>query len=366
MKKKTTVPKAETEQQTPPSEPEQPTPPEEPTSPEPEQPKEPEEQEDEVQEPTVVPDPVHPATFSLGDYTTFGNFARLLKGVVEEATLLIDQAGVHISHMDQQHVCLVDIELPSDGIPVFSYDSNEPSRVAFRVVDLVKLIPLVSKIDDVVVSILDRDNATVTLKGNRNRTFVTHLIEPSALVPIPKVTLTQKMTFVRSTFLQVLHDANAVSDALTITADRQFVRFTAKSDEGAYEQVFEAGKDIELIQLLATGPFSITYSTSYLLGALDEKILKDVGAVTLNMDNKAPLCAEVSLSSLFPRAKVHFWLAPRVQSEPPKPEDMKPAEPDEGPVNDEEPQEGAAADEPVETQGSEDGKPIEVPVPAES
>jgi proliferating cell nuclear antigen len=144
----------------------------------------------------------------------------------------------------------------------------------------------------------------------KNKKYKMRLIESSASdTPLPKISYDSKIALSSARFDKILGDIEVVSDYLSIKTTSKNVEFFGKGDSG--EATINLEKDTEELQEISVNQESVgTYSLEYL-----NPIVKAVGgtadSITCEISTEKPLRIEFKVTNI---GRIHFYLAPRVQS----------------------------------------------------
>jgi len=233
--------------------------------------------------------------------------AAAVKTLVEEATFEATGEGLTFRAMDPSHVALVDLSWPL--VAFEKYECDKPFKFSLRVEDLVKLVGRSDSKDSVEISSTEEDAIMMKFTNGYKREFRIHLIEATGgTAPLPKLEFDTKTTLTKAIFEKILGDISVVSDQVTITATKDKLSFSGKSDVGQAE--VNLGKtDADVLDLQVGAESKATYSIDYLIG-----ITKAVGGVSdtllAEFSTKKPIRLEFKLNEQGARA--HYFLAPRV------------------------------------------------------
>ena len=230
-----------------------------------------------------------------------------IKTLVEEATFEATSESLTFRAMDPSHVALVDLLMPN--VSFEKYEVDKPFKFSVRVEDLVKLIGRSDSKDSVEISSTEEDAISVKFKNGYKREFVIHLIESTGgAAPLPKLEFDTKATMTKTILDKVLGDINVVSDQVVITATKDKLTFSGKSDVGNASVSIEKN-DADVLELQVNAESKATYSIDYLTG-----ILRAAGSasdtVNLSYSTKKPVLLEFRLNDQ--GARIHFYLAPRI------------------------------------------------------
>ncbi|QQG48355.1 MAG: proliferating cell nuclear antigen (pcna) [archaeon] len=233
--------------------------------------------------------------------------AAAVKTLVEEATFEATSEALTFRAMDPSHVALVDLTLPN--VSFEKYEVDKPFKFSLRVEDLVKLVGRSDGKDSVEIMSTEEDAIMMKFMNGYKREFTIHLIESTGgAAPLPKLEFDTKTTLTKTIFEKVLSDISVVSDQVTISASKDKLSFSGKSDVGQASIQLEKN-DADVLDLQVGAESKATYSIDYLIG-----ITKAVGGVSdtlvAEFSTKKPIRLEFKLNDQ--GARLHYFLAPRV------------------------------------------------------
>lgn len=235
-----------------------------------------------------------------------------IQTLVEEATFDVSPDGISFRAMDPSHVALVDLFWPSSDFEKFACEKSDKFTV--RMEDFAKLIKRADGKDSIEISRQGSESLNLKLSNGYKREFELHLIESSqGNTPLPKLNFDADFSTTEPAFDHILNDVSAISNHITIEAEKDKVLFSGKGDTGkASVQLEKAdGDKVGLVNLSAEKESKATYSIEYLL-----RITKAAGSATdtinFKYSSKMPLRLEFKLGENS-KGRLHFYLAPRVQ-----------------------------------------------------
>ena len=236
--------------------------------------------------------------------------ASAVKTLVEEATFEATSEALTFRAMDPSHVALVDLHWPNAAFE--KYECDKQFKFSMRVEDLVKLIGRSESKDSVEVSSTEEDAISMKFMNGYKREFTIHLIESTGgTAPLPKLEFDTKATLTKTIFEKVLSDISVVSDQVTITATKDKLSFSGKSDVGQASISLEKN-DADVLDLQVATESKATYSIDYLLG-----ISKATGSVSdtllCEFSTKKPIRLQFALNEQ--GSRIHYYLAPRVSGD---------------------------------------------------
>ena len=232
--------------------------------------------------------------------------AAAIKTLVEEATFEVTSEGLVFRAMDPSHIALVDLSWPNSSFEKFECD--KPTKFTIRVEDFVKLIARTDAKDSIEIASSEDDALTLRLMNGYKREFKVHLIETTpGTAPLPKLELDVKLTMSKSVFEKVLGDISVVADQVMISAMKEGVSFSGKSDVAASIQLDKGGADVLDLQVKEEAKAS--YNIDYLSG-ISRAVGSASDSVVLEYSSKKPCRLEFKLNEQ--GARIFYFLAPRI------------------------------------------------------
>lgn len=239
--------------------------------------------------------------------------ASILKGVTEIISPLVNEAkfsitskGISINAVDSAHVGLVHVDVPNDSFEEYHADELDLGVNTDKLSGALKL----AKADDIISFGYDKkSNRLVVGIGNLVRRMglidTTGMSDPK----IPKLDLPAKVVLVAKELNKAVRAAEAVSDHLALSVDKDAFKLFAEGDNvDTVDLTLE--KDL-LIELKSTDKYRSLFSIDYLSNMI--KPAKDEDQITLLLGNDNPLRVEFDFAEK--KGHVVYVLAPRIESE---------------------------------------------------
>ena len=233
--------------------------------------------------------------------------ASAISTLVDEATFEATVEGLSFRGMDPSHVALIDILWPNSTFD--GYECDESVKFGVKVDELSKLIRRADRKDKLEVSLGEDSMLYIKMYNSYRREYRIRLIESSAgSTPLPKLNFNSKVVLNSSAFDKVLSDVQVVSEYISIESDSKRVEFSGKGDSGQANIILEGGSaGVEELEVKENS--KATYSLDYLT-RITKAISIAGGSISAEYSSKMPLRLEFRMANI---ARIHFYLAPRVQ-----------------------------------------------------
>ena len=233
--------------------------------------------------------------------------ASAIKTLVEEATFEASSEALIFRAMDPSHIALVDLYWPNTAFE--KYECDKQFKFSIRVEDFVKLIGRTDAKDSVEITSTEEDALILRLLNGYKREFKVHLIEStSGTAPLPKLEFDTRIAMSKSIFEKVLADISVVADQVTISALKESISFSGKSDIGAATiQLDKNGADI--LDLDVKQEAKASYNIDYMLG-ISKAVGSTAESVVCEFSSKKPARLEFKLNEQ--GSRIHYYLAPRI------------------------------------------------------
>lgn len=233
--------------------------------------------------------------------------ASAIKTLVEEATFEATSESLIFRAMDPSHIALVDLLWPNAAFE--KYECDKQFKFSIRVEDFVKLIGRTDSKDSVELSSTEEDALLLRLMNGYKREFKIHLIEStSGTAPLPKLEFDVRIAMSKTIFEKVLGDISVVADQVAISALKDSVSFSGKSDiGGATISLDKNGADV--LELEVKQEAKASYNIDYLL-SISKAIGSTSETVVCEYSSKKPARLEFKLNEQGTR--IHYYLAPRI------------------------------------------------------
>ena len=243
--------------------------------------------------------------------------AKLWKNLVSAISTLIDEVGfnatpdgIELRAMDPSHVAMVDFYWPK--IAFDEYECDRPTKVAFNVKEMLKLLRRVKGDEDLELTLDEKSGKIVIkIKGKYLRIFNIAILDiTSEEVPTPKISFNTKVKLTTENLREAIDDASLVSDNIKLESSSGKLSFRASGDTGS--AVIEMDKEsAALLDIEVKENSKSTFSLNYLSNIVREaSSLSEI--VTIEFSNNMPVRLDFELLQ---QGKLSYYVAPRIETE---------------------------------------------------
>lgn len=167
-----------------------------------------------------------------------------MKDLVSEANFDCSPAGVTIQAMDSSHVALVHLLLDFNGF--LKYQCERSSLMGISMTALSKVLKIVDNNDQVTFRHEEDSDILVISTMNPDTSkmceYQLKLMEiESDTLGIPDMEYRNKVSLPSAEFAKICRDMGVFGDTVTVTVDRQGIKFTAAGDIGEGYAFIRAG-----------------------------------------------------------------------------------------------------------------------------
>ncbi len=212
--------------------------------------------------------------------------------------------------MDPSHVAMVNLELPPE---VFQeYECTQPLTIRLSLDNLIKLLKRTKSEEIIELSYNEETKKVeIIIKNEIIKEFKIPTLEPiEEETPTPKIVFKSKVKMTSTAFRDIIEDAHALSDSVSLEADEEKILVISESDLSSAR--FEVDKKspaiIELTsEELSKASFNLTY--------LNDIIKAGAGAsevINFEFSKDMPLRLEFPLPQ---SGTLTYYLAPRIEAE---------------------------------------------------
>ncbi|ABP51339.1 MAG: proliferating cell nuclear antigen (pcna) [Pyrobaculum sp.] len=242
-------------------------------------------------------------------YIDAKEFAYIIDSVsviVEEASFVLRQDGLHLRALDVSRTAMVDLSIPKEAFEEFP--EVDELRFGFNFKDLKKLLRRVKKGDKISIE-FEEGRARIKLIGKATRSITVPSIEIlSEDLPTPKVVYTAMVKTASDVLASAVKDADAVADEAKFDASEEALVISASSDKGEVEVRLD--KNSELVyEFDVKEPASARFSLEYLLD-ITSKTSKISDMVTIELATAKPLLLTFDIPA---GGRISYYIAPRVE-----------------------------------------------------
>lgn len=191
-----------------------------------------------------------------------------IKDLLNEAIFHCSSSGINIKSMDSAHICMVCLNMKSEGFDKYRCDKNV--SMGINLLNLSKIIKCANNND--VISIKYKDDADVvsfvfdSLSGDVSNYEINLIDIDSEHVEMPdvKYPCTVKMPALK--FQKICRDLSIIGDTVTITCTKEGIKFSTGGDlvTGNIELSHNADKENDSVIVDTGRTVCLTFSLQYL------------------------------------------------------------------------------------------------------
>ncbi len=229
----------------------------------------------------------------------------IISELVNEVTLKIQKNKIDLIALDPANVAMMSFTLLSSAFA--EYQIDEPKNISINLEQLKQVLKR-AKTSDTITLMLDekKNKLKVKIVGNLTRTFDLSLLNLDEKEPkMPQLNFSIKITTATSTFDEAIEDMGIISDALSLTAEKE--KFTIDTSSSLHSARVELPAGNETSIENSTGIVNAKYSLEYLKKMI--KASKLTNKVQIQFDKDYPLKLDYLVKD---KMNLSFILAPRV------------------------------------------------------
>ena len=228
---------------------------------------------------------------------------KISSTLVEEITICLDVEGLTIRTMDPSHVALLDISIPNSMFE--KYEVSQDFKIGLRVEEVLKLVKEFNKNTWLDLQIKNEE----LLISNKELSYSIKIIESYVSdLPLPKIPYDSFISLEGRDIKKHLSKLSIVSNYMKINITDQICTLNGKGDNGECNIQLEKGSD-QVKDLQTNEGSEASYSIEYLEPYL--KSMLSNYTHRLEFSSNKPLRID---SKIFNIGRVHFYLAPKVES----------------------------------------------------
>eukprot|EP01090_Pellita_catalonica_P009116 TRINITY_DN20180_c0_g1_i1.p1 TRINITY_DN20180_c0_g1~~TRINITY_DN20180_c0_g1_i1.p1 ORF type:complete len:258 (-),score=53.84 TRINITY_DN20180_c0_g1_i1:45-818(-) len=249
--------------------------------------------------------------------------ASVLKKIIESVKDLVTDANfdcsgtsVSLQAMDSSHVSLVSLMMEADGFE--SHRCDKRMQLGIKIDSMAKILKCAG--NDDVVTLKAEENGNVMSftfeNGTKVSEFELKLLQIDAeVLTIPETSYSAVITMSSAEFQRICRDLTTIGDAVTISATKAGVTFSAKGDLGKgnislkQSDSMDTGDDAKTTIALEE-PVELTFALRYL--NFFTKATNLSSTVSLSLAKDVPLVVEYPIENL---GYVRYYLAPKIEED---------------------------------------------------
>jgi proliferating cell nuclear antigen len=240
-----------------------------------------------------------------------------IKDLVQDCNFDCNDSGIALQAMDNSHVALVSMMFKAEAFTPFRCDRN--LALGVNLVSLTKVLRAAQNEDILTLKAEDSPDAlNITFESsNEDRVSEYDLklmdIDQEHL-GIPDTDYAASITMPSAEFRRICTDLMAMSESVTIDANKDGVKFSCTGDIGNGAVTLRSTSNVDKpennIEVELTEPVSLTFSLKYLVNFCKAQPLSPTVKVCLS--NEVPLLVEYPLGGTASSGHLRFYLAPKI------------------------------------------------------
>ncbi|XP_019863932.1 PREDICTED: proliferating cell nuclear antigen-like [Amphimedon queenslandica] len=240
-----------------------------------------------------------------------------IKDIVTDINLDCSSTGISVQAMDSGHVCLVLIELGSDGFEPYRCDRNITLGLGLKALSVV--VRCANNDDSITIKAQEgTDNINFVFEspnGEKTSQFEIKLMDiDSEHLGIPDTEYDSVVKMPSHEFQRICRDMSQLGDSIVVACTKDGIQFSASGDMGSgkinLRQSSLVDKEEDQINIELNDPVHLTFALRYLNYFTKATPLSPT--VTLSLKAESPLCVTYPIGDF---GSMKFFLAPKIDDE---------------------------------------------------
>ena len=243
---------------------------------------------------------------TLEDVSLLRNSLEAVAELIEEAELLVNEDGIHLTASDRAVVAVANLKIDKKIFKKFTV--KKETSLGLNLPDFMEILKRVN--DDDKLTMEYKDNRLhLSMVNGSERNFVVPLIDIASedAPSIDKLEFPAEIKISTDVLTNGINDAQLFADSLVFNVTGDEVVLNTESDNRVAEMKLNKKSD-GLIKLKSDKQVKSRYSLDYLKKMIKAKKLTD--KVTLNLSNDYPMKLNFEVPK---KVSLNFILAPRVE-----------------------------------------------------
>ena len=243
------------------------------------------------------------------------NIVEVLKDVVADVNLNVDASGMSLQAMDNSHVCLVTLTLPSSGFQHYRCDA--PTSLGLSLLTLSKMLKCCVN-DDITTVQYDPSNPdTLTLlfesqRGDRISDFTLKLMDIDCdTLTVPETEYPATLAMASVDFQKMTKDLKEIDDCLSVSVGKDGVKFAVNGAIGSGCTTLRGCQSDDAsddrVEVAFTQPTCASYALRYV--CMFAKAATLSSRVEMKIASDLPLCVTYKMDCV---GQMTFYLAPKM------------------------------------------------------
>lgn len=237
-----------------------------------------------------------------------------IKDLVQDCNFDCNDSGIALQAMDNSHVALVSMSLKAETFSPYRCDRN--IALGVNLTSLTKVLRAAQNEDLLTFKAEDSpDTLNLRFESSENDRVSEYDLKlmdiDQEYFGIPDTEYTATITMPSAEFRRICTDLMAMSDSVSIEANKDGVKFSCNGDIGSGAVTLRSHTNVEKptenIDIELTEPVSLTFSLKYLVNFCKAAALS--GQVKIGLSPDLPVMVEYNLSG---SSYLRFYLAPKI------------------------------------------------------
>ncbi|KAK0733507.1 proliferating cell nuclear antigen, N-terminal domain-containing protein [Lasiosphaeria miniovina] len=240
-----------------------------------------------------------------------------IKDLVQDCNFDCNDSGIALQAMDNSHVALVSLMLKTETFSPFRCDRN--IALGVNLTSLTKVLRAAQNEDILTLKAEDApDVLNLIFESSENDRISEYDLKLMDIdqehLGIPETEYSATVSMPSSEFKRITTDLMAMSESVTIEANKDGIKFSSQGDIGngsvTLRQHTNVDKPAESIEIELNEPVALTFSLKYLVNFCKASGLSTT--VKICLSNEIPLLVEYTLAG---SSFLRFYLAPKIGDE---------------------------------------------------
>ncbi|KAH8891039.1 proliferating cell nuclear antigen [Thozetella sp. PMI_491] len=237
-----------------------------------------------------------------------------IKDLVQDCNFDCNDSGIALQAMDNSHVALVSMSLKAEGFSPFRCDRN--IALGVNLTSLTKVLRAAQNEDILTLKAEDApDSLNLVFESSENDRISEYDLKLMDIdqehLGIPETEYAATIDMPSSEFRRICTDLMAMSESVTIDANKDGIKFASQGDIGngsvTLRQHSNVEKPDQSVEIELSEPVSLTFSLKYLVNFCKAASLSP--KVKICLSNEVPLLVEFNLTG---NSHLRFYLAPKI------------------------------------------------------
>lgn len=237
-----------------------------------------------------------------------------IKDLVQDCNFDCNDSGIALQAMDNSHVALVSMSLKAEGFSPFRCDRN--IALGVNLTSLTKVLRAAQNEDILTLKAEDApDSLNLVFESSENDRISEYDLKLMDIdqehLGIPDTEYAATIDMPSSEFRRICTDLMAMSESVTIDANKDGIKFSCQGDIGNGAVTLRQHSNVEKpelsVEIELSEPVSLTFSLKYLVNFCKAASLSN--KVKICLSNEVPLLVEFNLTG---NSHLRFYLAPKI------------------------------------------------------